>query len=93
MAIRIKTSFAMIILFWVGVFFTPFGLYLIIYGESTRSFDTSTWTLIFGLLCNIITIYYYRKVGWSELGWESAGCLIGFIFIIILSNIYDYFFN
>ncbi len=94
MAIKIKTSFAMIILFWVGIIFTPLSLWLI-YENSTQfpNIQTSSYGLIFGLICNITSIYYYKKVGWSELGWESAGCFVSILFLIILIEIYEYFFN
>ena len=93
MAIRIQTSFLMLISFWLGIIFTPLSLWLIIFEDSTESFDELIIMLVFGLTFSFSSIYYYTKVGWSNLGWESAGCIVSIILLAILVTLYDYFFS
>jgi hypothetical protein len=92
MAIKIQKSFAVLIIFWVGLVVTPLSLWLIA-SNISQVLDYYWGLLILGLIGNITSINYYRKQGWSELGWNSAGCVVGFIFLLIISSLFNYFFS
>lgn len=91
MAIKVQTSHVMLLTFWTGVIFTLGSLWAIFSGLDTN--ESGMYFLIFGLFCNISSIYYYRKVGWSELRNDSLGCLALIVIFSIIRYIYNYFFG
>lgn len=79
MAIKIERSQLFFISFWLGVVITPFGL-ILVFSDSGQSKMAHYWysVLVFGLIFNISSINYYRKVGWSKLLWDSVFYIVGF---------------
>ena len=89
MAIKIQTSFLMLIAFWFGIFCTIGSLLLGIY----KGFNNDIFlAIIFGLISIISTFIYYKKVGWSELGIESIGCFATILIILIFCYLWDLIF-
>jgi hypothetical protein len=89
MAIKIQTSHAMLIVFWFGVFLT---LGSFSFGINNGFSNDIFLAIIFGLISNTTTFIYYNKVGWSELGIESLGCIATILIISFLFYLWDLFF-
>lgn len=89
MAIKIQTSHLMLIVFWFGIFWT-IGSFLI---GINKGFSNDLFlAIMFGLISNISTFIYYKKVGWSELGIESLGCIATILIISFFFYLWDLIF-
>jgi hypothetical protein len=80
----------MLLTFWIGVIATLYSLWAIFFDVDSK--NPIRDIMIVGLICNFSSIYYYRKVGWSELKSNSLSLIIMLVILIIIGTVCDYFF-
>ena len=89
---EIETGTAFMITFWVGLLITILSIYFGIQ-YFPEIFPDVFWFLGLGVGCLLVSYFYYKKRGWSELIGNSLGCLVAVFIISLIISLWDLFFG